>query len=92
PNDATVADLDGDGTYELIQKWDPSNSKDNSRDGNTGNVYIDAYTLSGQRLWRIDLGINIRAGAHYTSLIAYDFDGDGSAEIALKTADGTRDG
>ncbi|GAB3219890.1 hypothetical protein GCM10027447_03650 [Glycomyces halotolerans] len=92
PNDATVADLDGDGTYELIQKWDPTNAQDNSRSGFTGNVYIDAYTLSGEQLWRIDLGVNIRAGAHYTSLSAYDFDGDGKAEVALKTADGTVDG
>ncbi|MCH7231795.1 cellulose binding domain-containing protein [Glycomyces sp. L485] len=92
PNDATVADVNGDGVYELIQKWDPSNSKDNSSSGHTGNVYVDAYTLSGEQLWRIDLGVNIRAGAHYTSLSAYDFDGDGKAELALKTGDGTVDG
>ncbi|MEV3937714.1 cellulose binding domain-containing protein [Glycomyces sp. NPDC049804] len=92
PNDATVADVDGDGVYEIIQKWDPSNSKDNSRSGYTGNVYVDAYTLSGERLWRIDLGRNIRAGAHYTQLVAYDLDSDGKAEVALKTADGTVDG
>lgn len=91
-NDATVADLDGDGQYEIIVKWDPSNAKDNSQSGHTGNVYIDAYTLEGQQLWRIDLGKNIRAGAHYTQFIAYDFDGDGRAEIAIKTADGTVDG
>ncbi|THV43214.1 cellulose binding domain-containing protein [Glycomyces buryatensis] len=92
PTDATVADLDGDGAFEIIQKWDPTNAKDNSRSGFTGNVYVDAYTLTGERLWRIDLGVNIRAGAHYTSLSAYDFDGDGKGEIALKTADGTVDG
>jgi lysophospholipase L1-like esterase len=92
PNDATVADLNGDGVYELVQKWDPSNSKDNSKNGYTGNVYVDAYTLSGERLWRIDLGRNIRAGAHYTQLVAYDLDSDGKAEVALKTADGTVDG
>ncbi|WP_091048199.1 cellulose binding domain-containing protein [Glycomyces sambucus] len=92
PNDATVADLDGDGAYELIQKWDPSNAKDNSQAGYTGNVYVDAYTLDGERLWRIDLGVNVRAGAHYTFLTAYDLNGDGRAEVALKTADGTVDG
>lgn len=92
PNDATVADLDGDGAYELIQKWDPSNAKDNSHSGHTGNVYVDAYRLTGERLWRIDLGVNIRAGAAYTSLSAYDLDGDGKAEVALKTGDGTVDG
>ncbi|GAB3992878.1 rhamnogalacturonan exolyase [Glycomyces albus] len=92
PTDGTVADLDGDGTYEWIQKWDPTNAQDNSRSGFTGNVYVDAYTLSGEQLWRIDLGVNIRAGAHYTSLSAYDFDGDGKSELALKTGDGTVDG
>jgi len=63
-NDASAADLDGDGEYELIVKWDPSNAKDNSQSGHTGNVFLDAYKLDGARLWRIDLGRNIRAGAH----------------------------
>lgn len=91
-NDATAADLTGDGQYEIIVKWDPSNQKDNSQSGTTGNVLIDAYTLEGEMLWRIDLGQNIRAGAHYTQFIAYDFNQDGRAEIAMKTADGTFDG
>lgn len=52
--------------YEIFMKWDPSNSKDNSQKGKTGNVFIDCYRLDGTRLWRIDLGKNIRAGAHYT--------------------------
>jgi hypothetical protein len=91
-NDASTADVDGDGKYEIILKWDPSNSKDNSQEGYTGNVYIDAYKLDGTRLWRIDLGKNIRAGAHYTQFLAYDLDGDGKAEVACKTADGTVDG
>jgi hypothetical protein len=91
-NDATVGDLDGDGEYELVLKWDPSNSKDNSQSGCTGNVYLDAYELSGARRWRIDLGRNIRAGAHYTQFVVYDLDGDGKAELAVKTAPGTRDG
>lgn len=91
-NDTSAADLDGDGEYELIVKWDPSNSKDNSQSGYTGNVYLDAYELDGRLLWRIDLGRNIRAGAHYTQFIVYDFDGDGRAEVAVKTAPGTIDG
>ena len=91
-NDSSVGDLNGDGEYEIIVKWDPSNSQDNSNDGYTGNVYIDAYKLDGTRLWRIDLGRNIRAGAHYTQFIVYDLDGDGKAEIAMKTADATVDG
>ena len=91
-NDASVGDLDGDGRYEVIVKWYPTNAKDNSQSGYTGNLFIDAYTLEGDQLWRIDLGKNIRAGAHYTQFMVYDFDGDGRAEIAMKTADGTTDG
>ncbi|WP_171069345.1 rhamnogalacturonan lyase [Actinomadura geliboluensis] len=91
-NDASVGDLDGDGRLEIVLKWDPSNSKDNSQSGYTSDVYIDAYRLDGTRLWRIDLGRNIRAGQHYTQFQVYDYDGDGRAEIAMKTADGTVDG
>ncbi|MBW6440383.1 RICIN domain-containing protein [Actinoplanes hulinensis] len=91
-NDASVGDADGDGDYEIFVKWDPSNAKDNSQSGYTGNVYVDAYTLQGTRLWRIDLGRNIRAGAHYTQFQVYDYDGDGKAEVAMKTADGTVSG
>lgn len=92
PNDCSVGDVDGDGVYELFVKWDPSNSKDNSQKGKTGNVYIDCYKLNGQKLWRIDLGRNIRAGAHYTQFLVADFDCDGYAEMTCKTADGTVDG
>ncbi len=92
PNDASVGDLDGDGQYEIVLKWDPSNSQDNSVSGYTGNVYLDAYELDGTMLWRIDLGVNIRAGAHYTQFIVYDLDSDGFAEVACRTSDGTIDG
>ncbi len=91
-NDASVGDVDGDGEYEIILKWDPDNSKDSAAGGITGNVYIDAYEMDGTRLWRIDLGRNIRAGAHYTQYIVYDLDGDGRAEVAMKTAPGSVDG
>lgn len=97
-NDASVGDVDGDGEYEVVVKWDPSNSHDNSHEGYTGNVLLDCYKIntsgkaSSSFLWRIDLGKNIRAGAHYTQFLVYDFDGDGKSELMLKTADGTRDG
>ena len=91
-NDVMVGDLDGDGELELILKWDPTNSKDNSQSGHTGNVLLDAYELDGTQLWRIDLGVNIRAGAHYSQPQVYDYDSDGTAEIIVKTADGTTDG
>jgi Rhamnogalacturonan I lyases beta-sheet domain len=90
-NDASVGDLDGDGEWEIILKWDPSNAQDNSRSGYTGNVFIDAYELDGTHKWRIDLGHNIRAGAHYTQMLVYDFDGNGKSELVVKTADGTTD-
>lgn len=92
PGDTAPGDLDGDGEYDLVVKWDPSNAKDNSQSGYTGNVYLDGYKLNGTRLWRIDLGRNIRAGAHYTQFLVYDFDGDGKAEVACKTADATVSG
>lgn len=92
PNDMTVIDVDGDGEYELILKWDPSNAKDNSQGGVTGTVYIDCMKMDGTRLWRLDLGRNIRAGAHYTQMAAFDFDGDGKGELMIKTGPGTKDG
>lgn len=92
PNDMSVGDVDGDGQYELFLKWDPSNSKDNSQKGTTDNVYIDCYRMDGTKLWRIDLGVNIRAGAHYTQFFVADYDLDGKAEMCCKTADGTVDG
>ena len=103
-NDASVGDVDGDGQYEIFLKWEPSNAHDNAHDGFTGPVLIDCYQLDfdqrgdngtsvGSRLlWRIDLGRNIRAGAHYTQFMVYDFDGNGRAELMVKTGDGTRDG
>lgn len=92
PNDCTVGDVDGDGQYELFVKWDPSNSKDNSQKGKTDKVFIDCYKIDGTKLWRIDLGVNIRAGAHYTQMLVADYDMDGFAEMVCKTADGTVDG
>lgn len=105
PGDCMVADVDGDHEYEIIMKWDPCNygeeknssskgagQKDNSQVSYTGPVLIDGYRMDGTHLWRIDLGKNIRAGAHYTQLMVYDLDGDGKAEVACKTAPGTIDG
>ena len=109
-NDASVADVDGDGQLEIILKWEPTNARDNAHDGYTGPTLLDCYRITPNReivhsanreivqssnsqfLWRIDLGKNIRSGAHYTPFIVYDLDGDGCAELMVKTADGTRDG
>ncbi|NMC20908.1 MAG: rhamnogalacturonan lyase [Thermogutta sp.] len=91
PNDASVGDLDGDGKYEIILKQE-MRPRDNSQRGPTGQTKLEAYTLTGRFLWRIDLGPNVREGAHYTPFVVYDLDGDGSAEVVCRTADGTIDG
>ena len=92
PNDINVGDLDGDGQYELVVKWYPNNAKDNSQGGVTGNTYLAAYKLDGTFLWMIDLGRNIRSGAHYTQHLVADFNSDGKAEVICKTAPNTKDG
>jgi len=91
-NDATMADLDGDGQLEIILKWDPSNSRDNSQSGITSPTILEALRLDGTSLWRVNLGPNIRSGAHYTPFIVADLNGDGCAELLVRTSDGTIDG
>ena len=91
PNDASVGDLDGDGEYEIVLKQE-MRGRDNSQAGRTGETKLEAYKLDGRFLWRINLGKNIREGAHYTQFMVYDLDGDGKAEVVCKTADGTVDG
>ncbi|HUS91101.1 MAG TPA: rhamnogalacturonan lyase [Phycisphaerae bacterium] len=91
PNDASVGDLDGDGEYEIVLKQERQ-PRDNAHSGTTGQTKLEAYRLDGTFLWRIDLGRNIREGAHYTPFLVYDLDGDGRAEVACRTADGTVDG
>lgn len=92
PNDCSVADVDADGEYEIVVKWNPSAEADNSQGGFTGPTIFDCYKMDGTKLWRIDMGHNIRSGAHYVPFLFYDFDGDGKAEFIVKTAPGTIDG
>ncbi len=99
PNDCSVADADGDGTLELLVKWEPSYPADNSQGGFTGPTFFDCYKIieadgkmTAQKLWRIDMGHNIRSGPHYVPFLFYDFDGDGKAEFVVKTGPGTIDG
>jgi len=91
PGDASAGDLDGDGEYELVVHMQ-GRGTDNTRAGLTSEPVLHAYKLDGTLLWSINLGRNIREGAHYTQFIVYDLDGDGRAEVACKTADGTTDG
>jgi rhamnogalacturonan endolyase len=91
PNDASVGDLDGDGEYEIVLHQ-VGRGRDNSQRGTTTEPILEAYKLDGTLLWRTNLGKNIREGAHYTQFMVYDLDGDGKAEVAGKTADGTIDG
>lgn len=90
-NDGSVGDLDGDGTYEIVLHV-AGRGRDNSQAGFTDPPLIQAYKLNGQLLWTINLGKNIREGAHYTQFLVYDLDGDGRAEVAMKTVDGSVDG
>ena len=92
PNDASFCDMDGDGEYEIILKWSPSNEKDAASSGTTSNIFFDCYKLDGTQLWRIDMGHNFFASAHTVQFIAWDFDGDGYGELMVKTAPGTVDG
>jgi rhamnogalacturonan endolyase len=91
PGDISVGDLDGDGDYEMVVHM-TGRGADNSRSGITSEPILDAYKMDGTLMWRINLGVNIREGAHYTQFMVYDLDGDGKAEVACKTADGTVDG
>jgi hypothetical protein len=92
-NDATPGDLDGDGQLDIVLKWDPSNAKDSASSGTTDPCMISGISMAQKKqLWTINVGMNIRAGAHDTQMSVYDFDGDGKAELGIKTAPGTKDG
>lgn len=83
-NDATTADLDGDGQYEIIVKrmnrdWSATN---------TNFTYFEAYKLDGTFMWAIDVGPNITMDVEI-NIAAFDFDGDGKAEVFMRSSDGT---
>ena len=89
-NDCSAADVDGDGEYEIVVKWYPSNQIDSASGKVTSPTIFDCYKLDGTALWRINLGYNITSGAHFSQFMFYDFDQDGEAEFIVKTADGTK--
>lgn len=93
PNRIGIADLNGDGEYDFIIKQ-PNRSIDPGGNPNTdGDTYkLEAYLSDGTFLWRVDLGPGIEQGIWYSPMVVFDFNGDGKAEVAVKTApDGKRD-
>ena len=89
--EGSLGDLDGDGEYEIILKgW--QRPIDTASSGITGNTVLQGYKLDGTLMWTIQMGKNIREGEHDTQFMVYDLDGNGIAEIAVRTADGSIDG
>ncbi len=82
-----IADLNGDGAYDYVVRT-PSRNVDPGRPGDTsGTTYkISAYLSDGTWLWTYDLGLGIEPGVWYSPYVVYDLNGDGKAEVALKTA------
>ena len=92
PNDASFCDMDGDGEYDIVLKWAPSNEKDAASSGTTSPAFYACYHLDGHRLWMLHTGHNMFNSAHTTPFIAWDLDGDGYGEFRVKTAPGAIDG
>ena len=91
-NDCSVGDVDGDGEYELFLKWESDWGAD-QLGGWAGETAFECLKIpSGESLWRIEMGPNMRAGQHYMPFVVADFDGDGKAELIMRTAPGTVDG
>ena len=92
PNDASYCDMDGDGEYEIILKWAPSNEKDAASSGTTSPAFYSCYKLDGTRLWMLHTGNSMFNSAHTTPFVAWDLDGDGYGEFMVKTGPGAIDG
>jgi len=85
-----IADLNGDGTYDFVIKQPNSNIDPYERywHRSEGTYKIEAYLSDGTFLWRNDLGWSIEQGIWYSPYVVYDLDGDGKAEVAVKTGEG----
>ena len=81
-----VADLNGDGIYDYIVRTPHTNVDPGVANPNDGTTFkIEAYLSDGTFLWSYDLGESIEPGVWYSPFVVFDFDGDGKAEVALKT-------
>ena len=93
PNDATCADVDGDGEPELLMKFDNQSWANTSyqKAGYNGEYFIiEVYKLNGKRLWWIELGPNMGDFQNNEqNIAAFDWDQDGKAEALIRAADGT---
>ncbi|MDR1723209.1 MAG: hypothetical protein LBR84_04620 [Tannerella sp.] len=82
-----VGDLDGDGEMDYVVKY-PNESIDPYYTDwvpSPDTYKLDAYTSKGELLWTYDMGWAIELGNWYSPYIVYDLDGDGKAEVILKS-------
>lgn len=87
-----VADLNGDGKYDFVAKCPGGNIDPGYYTPSKKTYSLQAYTSEGVLLWKKDLGWNIESGTWYSPYVAADLNGDGKAEIIVKTGDDTANG
>lgn len=76
------ADLDGDGEYDFVV--------DRLSTDGLNTHKIQAYLRNGTLLWTVDMGPNVSIDQGQDDMvIAYDMDGDGKADVVIKSSDGT---
>lgn len=89
PNDATAADVDGDGELEIIMKYDTQHS-DYVKGDNGIFTVIECLKMDGTVLWWINMGPNTGDFQNNEiNIVVYDWDLDGKAEVLFRAADAT---
>ena len=99
PNDATCADVDGDGELEILMKFDNQSEIEQSYPKNGPKIdgvdtkeyaIMECLKQDGTRLWWVNCGPNMGDFQNNEqNIIAYDWDQDGRAEAVMRAADGT---